>query len=415
MLMQSAVQENFVVHQMDVKTAYLNAPIDCEIYMQQPEGFKKLGKNGQKLVCKLKKSLYGLKQSGRNWNNMLHEYFMSENFVQSLADPCVYNRTVDNSKVIVIIWVDDLIIAGSSESVLDEVKQSLCNRFKMKDLGELAWFLGIEFKCEQNCIEMSQKRYVEKILSRFKMTDCKPKAVPCELGANKSCETDDASVEFENVGLYREMVGSLIYIMTCTRPDLCYTVTLLSQHMSKPRKSHFNMAKQTFRYLKGTLNKSLKFVNSDKLELIGYSDSDWAMSSDRRSISGYAFKLCSGGPLISWKSKKQQLIALSTCEAEYVALAFATQEGKFLRRLLADLLGQDCKSVNMFVDNQSAIALAKNPVHHQRSKHIDIKYHFVRFEVQEGVIELMYIPTAENVADVFTKPVTRIRLDTLLY
>lgn len=348
MLMQLAVQKGIVVHQMDVKTAYLNAPIDCELYMEQPEGSERKDPNGEKLVCKLRKSLYGLKQSGRNWNNMLHEHF-AHGFVQSVADPCVYVKTTESGHVVAIVWVNDIIIAGSNADVLKEAKESLMVRFKMIDLGVLSWFLGIQFKCKGDCIEINQNQYVEKLLTKLRMSDCKPKAVPCESGANKASETNES--DFENTHLYREIVGSLIYLMTCTRPDLCYVVTYLSQHLSKPKKSHFGMAKQVLRYLKGTPNRCLKFVKTSQPKLVGYSDSDWAMSNDRRSISGYAFKLCNESSMISWKSKKQTIVALSTCEAEYVALATATQEAKFLWQLLSDLMCLPCKSVCMYVDN----------------------------------------------------------------
>ena len=272
MLMQLAVQKGMVVHQMDVKTAYLNAPIDCELYIEQPEGYERKGPNGEKLVCKLKKSLYGLKQSGRNWNSMLHNYLTEEGFVKSLADPCVYVKTTEIGQVISVVWVDELIIAGSNTDVLKEFKESLMMRFKMKDLGKLSWFLGIQFKCENDFIEMSQSKYVEKILSRFNMSNCKPKAIPCELGANKASTGNE--IEFENANLYREIVGSLIYLMTCTRPDLCYIVTYLSQYLSKPMKSHYGMAKQVLRYLQGTRDRCLKFVKGTQLKLEGYSDSD---------------------------------------------------------------------------------------------------------------------------------------------
>ena len=412
MLMQLAIQKGMVVHQMDVKTAYLNAPIDCELYIEQPEGYERKGPNGEKLVCKLKKSLYGLKQSGRNWNCLWHGHLTQEGFVQSLADPCVYVKITEFGQVIAIVWVDDIIIAGSNRDVLKRAKESLMMRFQMKDLGVLSWFLGIQFKCENDCIEMSQSKFVEKILERFNMSDCKPKAVPCELGVNKASTVNES--EFENVNLYREIVGSLIYLMTCTRPDLCYVVTYLSQHLSKPMKLRYGMAKQVLRYLKCTYNRCLKFVKGPQLKLVGYSDSDWAMSDDRRSISGYAFKLCDESSLISGKSKKQSIVALSSCEAEYVALATATQEAKFLRQLLADLMCLPCKKACMYVDNQGAIALANNLVHHKRSKHIDVKYHYVRLEIQNAAVNLTYVPTDNNVADVFTKPVTRVRLDRLL-
>ena len=185
-LLQLAVQNDMLVHQMDVKTAYLNAPIDCEIFMEQPEGYEKAGKNGEKLVYKLRKSLYGLKQSGRNWNNMLHEYLLGENFTQSLADPCVYTRySCRNECTIIIIWVDDLIISASNEILLQSVKNPLNEKFKMKDLGVLSWFLGTEFNCSEGVITMSQKQHIGKLLKKFGMTECKPKATPMVSGQER--------------------------------------------------------------------------------------------------------------------------------------------------------------------------------------------------------------------------------------
>jgi hypothetical protein len=415
MLMQLAVQHDLIVHQMDVKTAYLNAPIDHEIYIEQPEGFEVKSKENLQIVCKLNKSLYGLKQSGRNWHNLLHDYLVDQKFVQSLSDSCVYTRFNENSKVIIITWVDDMIIAASDKQVLCEIKDSLSQRFKMKDLGKLEWFLGMMFKCEKGFIEIDQRKYIEKVLTKFKIDDCQPKSTPCDPDVTGIKEGD--STELADPKLYREIVGSLIYIMTGTRPDLCYSVTRLSQSMSKPTKADLNTAKHTLRYIKGTVDYSLKFRKLDcKLELVGFCDSDWGGSEDRRSITGYAFQLSETGPLISWKSKKQQTVALSTCEAEYVALAVATQEAIFLRQLYADMSGLDKTEmvVTLNADNQGAIALAKNPVHHQRSKHIDIKYHFVRQAVQNEIVKLSYVPTDCNLADVFTKPVSRAKLDKLL-
>ncbi|CAM1292454.1 Uncharacterised protein r2_g164 [Pycnogonum litorale] len=283
----------------------------------------------------------------------------------------------------------------------------------MKDLGKLSWFLGIEFNRENDYIEMHQRVYVEKILSRFQMNDCKPKATPCEIGINKI--KVDESEELETPNAYRAIVGSLIYVMTGTRPDLCYIVTKLSQYMANPKQVHLNIAKRVLRYLKCALDHGLKFQRSDTpLKLIGFCDSDWGSSDDRCSISGYCFRLCPDGSLISWKSKKQQTVALSTCEAEYIALATATQEAKFLKQLFTDMQGCEQRNILLHVDNQGAIALAKNPVYHQRSKHIDIKYHFVRSEILKGNINLQYIQTEYNIADVFTKPVTKVRLNKLL-
>ena len=411
MLMQHAVQNDMITHQMDVKTAYLNAPIDCDIYMQQPEGFETLGKNGEKLICKLKKSLYGLKQSGRNWNNMLHKHLCDEGFSQSLADPCVYIRKTKSEEcVIIIVWVDDIIISATVMESLERVKDALSRKFTMKDLGQISWFLGTQFKCSEGCIEMNQTQYIDKILSKFEMTDCKPKSNPCSSGVEKECEIE--SRELSDLSLYRAIVGSLIYVMTGTRPDLCYVVTKLSQNMAKPTEGDLSIAKHVLRYLKGTREQGLKFVKSETpLKLTGFCDSDWGASiKDRRSITGYNFQLSESGPLISWKSKKHQTVALSTCEAEYISLANAVQESKFLKQLCNDM-NIVVDDVLIHVDNQGTINLAKNPVNHQRSKHIDIKYHFIRSEIQSGTVKLEYVPTEDNVADIFTKPDTRAKLE----
>ena len=237
------------------------------------------------------------------------------------------------------------------------------------------------------------------------MTDCKPKPTPCVLGLGKL--TEEESPELVDPRLYRAIVGSLIYVMTGTRPDLCYIVTKLSQKMSKPNQADLSTAKHVLRYLKGTLESSLTFrKSSTPLTLQGYCDSDWgASTTDRRSITGYNFQLSQSGPLISWKSRKQPTVALSTCEAEYIALANAVQEAKFLKQLCMDMQVSISEGKTVIrIDNQGAINLARNPIHHQRSKHIDIKYHFIRLEVKEERVSLEYIPTEENIADIFTKP-----------
>ena len=240
------------------------------------------------------------------------------------------------------------------------------------------------------------------------MDNCKPRSTPCEsklnLNFGKVCDSDVK---------YREIVGSLIYAMTCTRPDLCWIVTVLSQRLSNPTEEHCIALKHVLRYLKGSLNCELSFTKCDDgLKLIGFSDASWGSSDECKSITGYCFSLNKSGPLISWKSRKQPTVALSSCEAEYMALAAITQESLFLTQLLNDLdRDVQYQPVTIFDDNQGAIALVENPVHHQRSKHIDIKYHFVRDERSQGKIDVVYIPSKDMVADIFTKPVTRHQLD----
>jgi hypothetical protein len=240
------------------------------------------------------------------------------------------------------------------------------------------------------------------------MKNCKPRSTVCEAKVDFPTE----NCEIVDVSKYREIVGSLIYAMTCTRPDLCWVVTKLSQYLSNPSAEHHVVVKHVLRYIKGTIGYELCYKHVEKFELFGFADADWASSSqDRKSITGYCFRLGQkSGAMISWKSRKQPTVALSTCEAEYMALSAATQEGLFLMKLLYDL-GHGVKYFTLCGDNQGALSLAKNPVNHQRSKHIDIRYHFIRSECQGGRLILQYVPTQENVADVFTKPLCKSKLE----
>ena len=243
--MQLAAEYDLFISQMDVKTAFLNAPIDCEIYVQQPKGYEKPGG----LVCKLNKSLYGLKQSGRNWNNTLNKFFSENEFTQSRVDPCVYFRKSDDMCVaIIVVWVDDLIIGTREVELLNEIKGLLKSRFKMKDLGPLKYFLGIEFTQEKGSIKLSQSHYAKKLLSKFGMMDAKPRSTPCEPKPEiTNGETNPLNVK------YREVVGSLIYLMTCTRPDLSWTVTRLSQKLENPGPVEWIMLRHVLQYIKGSI------------------------------------------------------------------------------------------------------------------------------------------------------------------
>lgn len=284
-----------------------------------------------------------------------------------------------------MIWVDDLIIAASNENVLSDVKKMLASRFKMKDLGRLRHFLGIDFNQSDHCVTMSQAKYVEKILERFDMQNCKPRSTPCEL---KLAYTDDAE-KMTDVRKYREAVGSLIYLSVCTRPDLSFVVSKLSQYFAEPTDEQWVTVKHVLRYLKGTVDKELCYRKCETLSIQAFSDADWAADNDRRSTTGYCVSLSKNGTLVSWKTKKQPTVALSTCEAEYMALAATTQECLYLKQLLEGLDEHEYVLPTIFEDNQGTIALAKNPVSRQRCKHIDIKYHFIRSTLNDGNIMLL--------------------------
>ena len=211
--------------------------------------------------------------------------------------------------------------------------------------------------------------------------------------------------------MYREIVGSLLYLMMCTRPDISYVVSVLSQYMSKPTMAHLNLAKFVLKYLKGTYDYGLVYVKTGSLDIIGYTDASWANGTDRRSISGYCFQMVPDSSLICWKSKKQQVVALSTCESEYIGMSYVIQEGNFLQQLTQDLcIFPSKKCITLFVDNIGSIELSKNPVFHQRSKHIDTKYHFIRQMISDGKVVIDYIPSKQNIADAFTKPSTKFSL-----
>ena len=417
MMMQMAVELDLLVHQLDVKTAYLNAPLDCEIYMTQPVGYEKTGKSGVKLVCKLSRALYGLKQSGRMWNLLLSKFLMEKGFVQSKHDTCLYVYRDDPEMALLLHWVDDIVVAATGK-LLAEIKKWLKDRFRMTDLGQICEFLGIHFKQIKGKITMDQTKYLESKLIKYKLNTCKVRTTPCEMTDYNENRENNSETKVDN-RIYREMVGSLIYAMTCTRPDISWAVSKLSQKLSNPSEGDFTMLKHVFRYILGTLDYCLSFTKSSNgLQLAAYSDSDWAGSrSDRKSTSGYVFTLNHEGPAISWKSKKQDSVALSTCEAEYMAASAAAQEAIYLARVLNDLCKHTASPVIRLadgvvvnVDNQGAIGLAKNPVSHNKTKHIDIRYHFVRECVLTNKIRLEYVPSEFNLADVMTKPMSKVKL-----
>ena len=410
MLIQFAAERSMKVHQLDVKTAYLNAPLDCEVYLEPPKGFTESGDGGTVLVWKLHKSLYGLKQSGRNWNFVLSDFFRSIGFTQSEVDACLFTKFDGNHSLFVVIWVDDIVLASDSDKALKVTKNLLKQRFKMSDLGEISWFLGIEFHVSRSGITMSQSRYIEGVLERFGYSSCNPRATPCEVNLQKYDQP--ANNTAADVKTYRQIVGSLIYAMTCTRPDLAFVVTRLSQSLENPSESDWMTVKHVMKYLKGTINQKLLYCKSQNgLAISGFSDSDWASAKDRKSTTGYCFYLNFNSAPIAWKSKKQPTIALSTCEAEYMALTAATQEAMFLAMLSKEFGLDSSDPIHIRGDNASSINLVKNPVITQYSKHIDIKFHFIREKFNNRFIELSHVPSAENVADLMTKPAVKVKLD----
>ena len=320
----------------------------------------------------------------------------------------------DKNTAYIVIWVDDLLLAANSHGLLQKIKSMMKDQFKMKDMGPISYFLGIQFEQTEETITMDQSFYLKNVLYRYQMQDSRPRKTPCEANIDTYRPTDKETIhdDIKCKGSYREIVGSLVYAMTCSRPDLSWVVTKLSQHLENPSAAEWITVKHVLRYIKHTVDYKITFRKSKNgLKLICHSDSDWAKSKeDRRSITGYSFNLNASGPTIAWKSKKQHTVALSSCEAEYMALTHATQELLFLSMLCKDFGIIMEPPTTIYGDNQGSLDMAKNPVSNERSKHIDIKHHFIREKYMDGIINLRYVSTDDNIADLFTKPATQHKL-----
>jgi hypothetical protein len=390
-----ATQMGWRIHQMDVKTAFLNGNIEEEVYLEQPRGFEV--HNRASHVCLLKKALYGLKQAPRAWYSRIDSYLQSIGFIKSDVDPNLYLLMKGEDILILVLYVDDLFLTGA-ETLIAACKQDLAKEFEMKDLGLMHYFLGLEIWQQEGETFLGQGKYTIEILKRFGMEDCKSMTTPMITNLKKLNSSESDKV---NPTIYRQLIGCLMYLKN-TRPDICFVVNTLSQHMVDPREVHWVAAKHILRYLKGTIEFGLQYLQGDQINLVGYSDSDWAGSTaDRKSTSGCCFSLGSG--VISWYSRKKKSVALSSAEAEYMAASQASCEAIWLRKMLINLFETDLDPTTIFCDNQSCIKLSENPVFHDRSKHIEIRYHFIRDKVQKGVVKLQYISTNEQVADILTK------------
>jgi hypothetical protein len=334
-------------------------------------------------------------------------FLMSLGFNKSVADPNLYYHIVGDECLILVLYVDDLFLTGS-ERLIVECKRALTSEFEMKDLGMMHYFLGLEVWQRTDEIFLSQGKYTVEILKKFGMTDCKSMPTPMVMDLKKMNEASTDSGEIDP-HLYRQLIGSLMYLVN-TRPDICYAVNVLSQFMSQPRQTHWIAAKHVLRYLRGTVGYGLRYASSVDMRLQGYADADWAGSAvDRKSTSGCCFTL--GSAMVSWCSRKQSSVALSTAEAEYIALSVAVREAVWLRKLLTDLFDHEMDSTIIHCDNQSCVKLSENPVFHDKSKHIEIKYHYIRDMVQRKAVHVQYLPTHEQIADIFTKPLARTKFE----
>jgi hypothetical protein len=387
-----AAKMKWKLHQMDVKTTFLNGVIEEEVYIEQPQGFEVEDRKTH--VCRLKKALYGLKQAPRVWYGRIDSFLTSLGFTKSKVDSNLYFKVMNDEPVTLLLYVDDLFLTGE-EKLIANYKKKLVAEFEMKDLSLMHYFLGLEVWQSPEKIFLNQGKYAIEILKRFDMLECKSMV--------------DTSSELVDATLYRHIIGLLMYLMN-TRLDICFVMNTLSQYLVEPRRVHLVVAEHVMRYLKGTLDYGLCYTGDRDFRLFGYTDSDWAGSvSDRKSTSGCCFSL--GSAMTSWQSRKQSSIALSTTEAEYIAACSASCEAIWLQKLLTSLFDLEMEATVILCDNQSCIKMTENPVFHNKSKHIEIRYHYIRDMVQRGVVKLQYVGTAEQVADVLTKPLSRVKFE----
>lgn len=397
-LLATTAQNNYEIMQFDVKTAFLYGDLQEEIYMRLPQGAAT--ESGE--ICKLKKSLYGLKQAPRCWNQKFNGFLKNFGFQQCNSDKCIYVGEQNGSKVLLIIYVDDGLIISRDKNAIDTVLDELRGTFDIT-VNSLNYFVGLEINRSADGIFIHQSSYIKQVIQRFGLED----ANPCSTPADRHATTveEEGQILAEGDVPYREAVGSLMFAAIVSRPDISHAVGVASRHLNKPTRAHWNNVKRIIKYLKATSEYGIHYTTTQS-ELCGYSDADFGSDTQtRKSTTGYIFKM-SNGP-ITWCSQRQQSVCLSTTEAEYVAASQATKEAIWLHQLLTEIKEPTQLPVKLYVDNQSAIKLIRNPEFHKRTKHIDIKYHFVREKYDEGRINPIYVPSEEQLADILTKPLPK--------
>ena len=405
LILALAAKEGYKLRSVDISSAFTYGDLEEEIYMRQPEGYHQGGPNR---VCKLQKSLYGLKQSARQWNRKLCSVFTSLGYKKLSSDSSIFVYTKGDVKVIVPVFIDDITLVSRSDPAMDKTVHELSAHFKLRDLGPTSWLLAVKVEQDfsKRTISLSQQQYIKELLERYHCEDSHPVKTPLPplLEISDVVVTSEEQEKMKSIP-YLSAVGSLQYLATMTRPDIAYAVSYLGRFNHNPGPRHWAAVKHIFKYLKGTMDYKLVYKGDDSEELfVTYSDASHGSCKETgRATGGYVTLVCGGA--VGWASKRQGFVTLSSTEAEYVAAVEAGKEILWMRNILFEFGHIIPFPSTLFIDNQSGISVAKNPEHHGRMKHLKLRYYWLRDAVEDRLISPVYVHTTEQVADVLTKAV----------
>jgi len=390
---------------MDVKSAFLNGIIQEEVYVEQPKGFEDPSHPNH--IFYLKKALYGLKQAPRAWYERLTSYLLSRGFLRGGVDMTLFVRRDERAILVAQVYVDDIVFGSTCDKHTQIFSKEMHDEFEMSMVGELTFFLGLQVRQLESGIFLSQTKYAKDLVKKFKLESAKHARTPMSSSIKLSKDTEGKDVEHT---LFRSMIGSLLYL-TASRPDISFSVGVFARYQAAPKESHLLAIKRIIKYVSGTLSFGIWYSFNTNDCLSAYSDADWAGDVDGcKSTSGGCFYF--GSALVSWMSKKQNSISLSTAEAEYITAGSCCTQLIWMKQMLEDY-GISQGTMTIYCDNTSAIHISRNPVQHSRTKHIKIREHFIRDLVEEKIVTLSFVSTDPQLANIFTKPLDALRFENL--
>ena len=388
-----AAANDWKLRQLDVKNAYLHGRTETPTYIELPTGHPK--KDGKQKVYKTFSSVYGLKQAPRVWNSTMHQFLISAGFTACPVEKCLYVK----GTFLLILYVDDVLYCAKTQSEIDDFEKMIQKRFSVTIEPQVKRFLGFEIVEDADGITLKQEEYVKRLIQTFRLQNARAVSVPMQSGLDLNANNGE---EMSDNHLYQALLGALLYINLQTRPDICYSINVLSRHAKTPTTTHLRLLKHVARYLKGTSGLGLRFNRSKKMNLYLFVDSSWANGPARKSMFGF-FVMLNGVP-VSFRTKRQSIVALSTTEAEYIGMCEGVKELLFVRNMMNFLGFKISEPLMVYNDNQGAINIGRDLTSVSRTKHISMKYFFIQELVEKGQISLEYIRTDQMLADILTKP-----------